>query len=292
MFRADYESPASLEELLSVLHQNAGEAKVIAGGTDLIPQMRLGKLSPKVLVDPQRIPSAGIAETEDSLLLGPLLTHTQVINSPLLKREYHALVEACQQVGGPPIRNRGTVAGNLANASPAADSALPLLIYDASVLVTSLAAEREIPLNEFYLGPGQTQLSPGEFIYQIRIPKTPPRSHAIFLKLGNRKAMAIAVASLAVRISLDERGKVSQARLALGSVAPTPLRAYQAEAMLQSNSLNAGTIQLAAEAARDAASPISDLRASADYRSKMVTVLVRRALDQICAEIAEANTHA
>lgn len=291
MFHANYLAPASLEELTAVLHQHAGEAKVIAGGTDLIPQMRLGKLSPKVLIDPQRIPSFGLAETNGNILLGPLFTHSQVLNSPLLKGLVPALVEACQQIGGPPIRNRGTLVGNLANGSPAADAALPLLAYDASILTASQAAEREIPLNRFYLGPGSTHIAPDEFIRQIQIPKMPPRTYAVFLKLGNRKAMAIAVASLAVRISLDEMGKVVQARIALGSVAPTPLRAYDAEAVLQSNPLNADTIQQAAEAARDAASPISDLRASAEYRSKMVAVLTRRALDTIYQQICEDTAH-
>ena len=158
-------------------------------------------------------------------------------------------------------------------------------MYEAQSIAARDDGERIIPLNEFYLGPGKTRLAVDEFIREIRMPKTPPRTLAVFLKLGNRQSMAIAVASVALRLSLDELGKVIQARLALGSVAPTPLRAYQAEAILQSNPLSEDTILLAAQAARQAASPISDLRASAGYRRKMVSVLTRRALEMVCTEI-------
>lgn len=291
MFRTDYVAPESLEELLAVLHQYGGEAKVIAGGTDLIPQMRAGQRSPKLLIDPHRLLQAGIAETNGSIHLGACLTHTQALNSPLLQREYPALVGACRQIGGPPVRNRGTLVGNLANASPAADSAPPLLVFDAQIVAARLDGERVIPLNEFYLGPGQTQLAADEFIHEIRIPKMPPRTIAVFLKLGKRQAMAIAVASVALRLSLDEGSHVTQARIALGSVAPTPMRAFQAESILQSNPLDKETIHLAAQAARQAASPISDLRASAGYRSQMVAVLTRRALEMICKELAQRNAH-
>ncbi|OGN93835.1 MAG: hypothetical protein A2Z71_05100 [Chloroflexi bacterium RBG_13_50_21] len=291
MFHANYVAPSSLEELLSVLHHYGGEAKIIAGGTDLIPQMRLGKLAPRILVDPQRLPSHGITETSQSIGLGACLTHTQVINSTLMQRVYPALVDACHQIGGPPVRNRGTLMGNLANASPAADSALPLLVYDAQVVTASLDGEQVIPLREFYTGPGQTRLAVDEFICEIRVPKFSDQTKAVFLKLGNRKAMAIAVASIAVCLSLDELGQIYQARIALGSVAPTPVRAYHAEAILLSNGLNDEIIFAAANAAQQAASPISDLRASAGYRSKMVSVLTRRALQMISRGLSQDDAN-
>jgi CO/xanthine dehydrogenase FAD-binding subunit len=291
MFYPDYVTPASLEELLTVLHQHAGEAKIIAGGTDLVPQMRLGKVTPRLLVDPKLLPSVGISETSQDIRLGACLTHTQVVDSPLLQAEYPALVDACHQIGGPPVRNRGTLAGNLANASPAADSALPLLVYDSQVVIASLGAERVIPLAEFYEGSGQACLAADEFIREIRVPKLPHRTLSVFLKLGNRKAMAIAVASVALRLSLDGIGRISEAHIALGSVAPTPVRAYQAEAILQSNSLDDEIIYHAAVAAQQAASPISDLRASAEYRSKMVAVLTRRALQMISSQRSPSDTY-
>ena len=286
MFHSNYIAPESLEELLAVLHDNYADAKLIAGGTDLIPQMRAGKLSPGILVDPSRLHLVDVNEAKGDIRLGAHLTHTRALSSPLLKREYSALVSACRQVGGPPVRNRGTLAGNLANASPAADSALPLLVYDAQVVAACFSGERMIPLDKFYLGPGRNCLALEEFIKEIRIPRTPPRTKEVFLKLGNRQAMAIAIASVAVRITVDEMSQVIKARIALGSVAPTPLRAYQAEAIIQSNQLNEETIVLAAQAAQQAASPISDLRASAGYRSKMVYVLTRRALNRICTDLA------
>jgi len=289
MLHADYVAPSSLQELLAILHHYGGQAKIIAGGTDLIPQMRLGKLAPKILVDPRCLPLRGIIETDKGFHLGADLTHTQVLSSTLLKREFPALVDACQQIGGPPVRNRGTLAGNLANASPAADSSLPLLVYDAQIITTRFGGERVIPLNEFYLAPGQTQLAEDEFIREIRIPNMPSQTKAVFLKLGNRKAMAIAVASVALRLSLNELGQVFEARIALGSVAPMPVRAYQAEAILQSNPLTEEIIINAAQAAVRAASPITDLRASSGYRSKMVGVLTRRALKMVRQEFASGN---
>jgi CO/xanthine dehydrogenase FAD-binding subunit len=289
MFHTNYIAPASLDELLTVLHQHGEYAKLIAGGTDLIPQMRLGKFTPRILVDPQRLPLADIVETDKYIQLGPCFTHTRVLTHHLLNREFPALVDACQQIGGPPVRNRGTLVGNLANASPAADSALPLLVYDAQILTACLGVERVIPLNEFYLGTGETQLAVDEFIREIRIPKMPSHTKAVFLKLGNRKAMAIGVASVALRLSMNEAGRVSEARIALGSVAPTPLRAYQAEAILQSEPINEEIIIHAVQAAQQAASPISDLRASSEYRRKMVAVLIHRALEMAFQELIPGN---
>jgi carbon-monoxide dehydrogenase medium subunit len=291
MFRPDYVTPASLEELLATLYQHGSEAKLIAGGTDLLPQMRLGRKRPQLLVDPRLLPLAGMTQSNGEVSLGARLTHTQVLHSAVLNTTFPALVTACRSVGGPPVRNRGTLVGNLANASPAADSALALMVYDAQVLAVSYAGERQIPLTGFYHGPGQTCLAPDEFIREVRLPQMPPRTLSVFLKLGNRQAMAIAVASVAVRLSLDGSGNVSQARIALGSVAPMPLRAFQAEALLQTGPLSDETILEAARAARAVASPLSDLRASASYRSKMVLVLTRRALHMACQEFARDVAH-
>jgi CO/xanthine dehydrogenase FAD-binding subunit len=287
MFHSAYLAPHSLEELLFVLHQHGGGAKVIAGGTDLVPQMRLGRCSHRLLVDPIRLPLGEMIQSNGDIVLGARFTHSQVLNSPLLEKAYPALVQACRLVGGPPVRNRGTLAGNLANASPAADSALPFLIYDAQVVAQCVDGERIIPLNYFYLGPGHTCLSADEFIREIRIPQQPPRSRAAFFKLGNRKTMAIAIASIAVRLSLDDTGRVKQARVALGSVAPMPLRAYQAEAILESNHLDNETIRFAAQATQQAASPISF--APARVPQQMVLVLTQRVLSRYRTELASEN---
>lgn len=292
MFHCNYLAPHTLDELLAVLQQHGKDAKVIAGGTDLIPQMRLGRLAPHILVDPRSLALIKITEVDNAIQIGAGVTHTQVLGSALLKNDLPALVNACQQVGGPPVRNRGTLAGNLANASPAADSALPLLAYDAQIVISRLDGEREIPLDQFYLGPGQSVLSADEFIHHIQIHKPPPKTTAVFMKLGNRRAMAIAVASVAVRLSFSETGQINLARIALGSVAPTPIRAYQAESILLSNPLDGSVIKQAAKAARQAADPISDLRSSADYRSQMVEVLTRRAINLAIYDYSPELVHA
>jgi carbon-monoxide dehydrogenase medium subunit len=289
MLHPDYSAPATVEELLSALRQSAGEAKLVAGGTDLIPRMRSGQQAPKTLIDLRRLPLRYVEEDGNETRLGALATHTQLSQSRQLKSRYPALVSACQQVGAPPVRNRGTLGGNLANASPAADTAPPLLVYDAQVCLAGLDGDRWMNLEDFFLGPGQTALQSNEFVREIRIPMPPARTAAHFIKLGKRQAMAIAVVGVAVRLSLDETGIVSQARIALGSVAPTPRRAAAAEAVLQSNRLGIDTIRDAARAAREAASPISDLRASAEYRRQMVEVLVGRALTLAQAQLSEGN---
>jgi xanthine dehydrogenase FAD-binding subunit len=284
MYHCNYLATESLEEMLTCLHKYSGEARVIAGGTDLIPQMRYGKRSPGLLLDPLRLQLNQITQSEKYIRLGASFTHSQVLSSDLLQRELPVLVSACQQVGGPAVRNRGTLVGNLANASPAADAALPLLVYNAQVEVASQVGERLIPLYKFFTGPGETCLANDEFIHHILVPKVPPNSKAVFLKLGKRQAMAIAVASVAVRLTFNDSNQVVQARIALGSVAPTPLRAYAAEALLQLRRPDLSLIRHAAQAAQQAASPISDLRASDDYRSKMVMVLTQRALEMICKD--------
>jgi carbon-monoxide dehydrogenase medium subunit len=262
---------------------------LIAGGTDLIPQMRAGRYTRQTLINLSRLPFRYVSQMENGTCLGALATHTQIVCSKHLKEGYPALVSACQEIGSLPVRNRGTLGGNLANASPAADTALPLLVYDAQLALARPDGERLLALEDFFLGPGQTRLHADELIREIRLPCLPARTAAIFIKLGKRQAMAIAVASVAVRLSLDETAHVSQARIALGSVAGTPLRATAAEAAIQSQLLTPETIRMAAQAAREAATPISDVRATANYRQQMVEVLVRRALHTAWNQLARGR---
>jgi carbon-monoxide dehydrogenase medium subunit len=238
------------------------------------------------LINLSRLAFHAVSEKGNEICLGALATHTQIVNSKPLQECYPALVSACREIGAPPVRNRGTLGGNLANASPAADAALPLLIYDAQVGLAGPDGERQLALKDFFLGPGQNRLHADEFIREIRLPRLPAGTAAVFIKLGNRQAMAVAVASVAVRLSLDERARVSQARIALGSVGPTPLRATAAEAAIESYPLTTETIRAAALAAREAATPISDVRATANFRRQMVEVLVRRALHTAWGQLA------
>ncbi len=279
MNKPDYLAPTSLEEALETVGQQTEGVQIIAGGTDLVPRMRSRVIEPKLLVDLRLLNLDGIEKTAYGIRIGASATHTDILESDLLAEHCPALCEAAADIAGPPIRNRGTVGGNLVNASPAADLAPPLLVYDAVVILAKAGSKREIPLVDFFTGPGQTVLAADELLTEIRIPAVPPNTTSKFIKLGKRKAMAVAVVSAAARLTIDQAGKISQARIALGSVAPTPIRARKAEASLEGQSPSSDLFTEAGQIARSESSPISDIRASGSYRKKMVAVLTRRALE-------------
>lgn len=279
MNKPDYLAPSTLEEALETLGEQNDGTQIIAGGTDLVPRMRSRVVEPALLVDLRLLNLDGIELTADGIRIGASATHTDILESALLAEQCPALSEAAADIAGPPIRNRGTVGGNLVNASPAADLAPPLLVYDALVILAKAGSTREIPLVDFFTGPGQTELAADEILTEIRIPAVPPNTTSKFIKLGKRKAMAVAVVSVAARLTLDGAGQISGARIAMGSVAPTPMRAPQAEAALEGQSPSVELFKKAAEIAKTESAPISDIRASGDYRKKMVAVLTRRALE-------------
>jgi CO/xanthine dehydrogenase FAD-binding subunit len=279
MNKPDYLAPTSLEEALETVGQQTEGVQIIAGGTDLVPRMRSRVIEPKLLVDLRLLNLDGIEKTAGGIRIGASATHTDILESDLLAEHCPALCEAAADIAGPPIRNRGTVGGNLVNASPAADLAPPLLVYDAVVILAKTGSKREIPLVDFFNGPGQTVLAADELLTEIRIPPVPPNTTSKFIKLGKRKAMAVAVVSAAARLTIDQAGKISQARIALGSVAPTPIRARKAEASLEGQSPSSDLFTEAGQIAGSESSPISDIRASGSYRKKMVSVLTRRALE-------------
>jgi carbon-monoxide dehydrogenase medium subunit len=279
MNKPDYLAPTSLEEALETVGQQTEGVQIIAGGTDLVPRMRSRVIEPKLLVDLRLLNLDGIEKTAYGIRIGASATHTDILESDLLAEHCPALCEAAADIAGPPIRNRGTVGGNLVNASPAADLAPPLLVYDAVVILAKAGSKREIPLVDFFTGPGQTVLAADELLTEIRIPAVPPNTTSKFIKLGKRKAMAVAVVSAAARLTIDQAGKISQARIALGSVAPTPIRARKAEASLEGQSPSSDLFTEAGQIAGSESSPISDIRASGSYRKKMVAVLTRRALE-------------
>jgi CO/xanthine dehydrogenase FAD-binding subunit len=251
--------------------------------------MRAGEETPDVLMDLRHLRLSGIVEAKDHISMGACVTHREIRDSDLIAKHLPGLTQATAQMAGPPVRNRGTLGGNLVTASPAADTAPPLLAYDASVVLRSAEGERRVPLEQFFVGPGQTVLGPSELLVEVLVPRPPDRTRCQFMKLGRRRAMAISVASVAARLTLDKNGEVECARIALGSVAPTPIRAREAERQLVGRVVS---LELAAETGQTASeecSPISDIRASCDYRRKMVRVLVRRALWQAwrCLEGAD-----
>ncbi len=255
----DYAAPATLAEALTLL-ADSGSA-VIAGGTDLVPGVRAGHLEPTVLVDLRRLPLRGIAVGRDYIRLGAGVTFTDILGSAPLAAEYPALVAAAAEVGGPPIRNRATVGGNLVNGSPAADSAPPLLAYGASAVVAAPEGEREVPLSGFFEGPGRTVLQPGEILTEVVLPRPSNPTVSSFVKLGPRLAMAVSIVSAAICVTGDGSGAVARCRIALGAVAPTPIRAENAERIVVSRGLTAESIAAASVAAVEACSTIDDIRA-------------------------------
>lgn len=275
-----YYSPSTLDEALALLDMHGREARVVAGGTDLILELeRGGHPDLKALIDITRILDLDkISLHGDRIVLGPLVTHNHVVASELIRGQALPLAQASWEVGAPPLRNRATVAGNLITASPANDTITPLIALDAEVTLASVAGERTIKLADFYRGLRETVLRPNELMREIRIPSMRADQHGIFLKLGLRRAQAISVVDVAVVVAFDDLGAVSDARIALGSVAPTIVRAPAAEAYLIGERLTAETNAEAGRLASQSVKPIDDVRGSADYRSEMVKILVARAL--------------
>jgi len=231
-------------------------------------------------VDITRIPGLGDIRFEDGLVrLGVMATHKEISDSLIIREKAPSLAQAASQIGTPQIRNLGTIGGNLCNGSPAADLAPPLLIFEAKAKISGKQEEREIPLKYFFKGPGQTILNPSEILNEIVFPEIPQDASTVFIKLGRRKGADLALVSIAMLLSINRKDKSCRLiRIGLGSVAPTPIRAKETEAFLFGKVLDNRTIQEAGNYAKGESRPISDVRASAEYRREMVKVLVERAL--------------
>lgn len=278
----NYHSPSTLSEALALLAEHGEDARVIAGGTDLILELERGVRYVPTLVDITRIPGLDSIALDDGMVrLGPLVTHGQAVASRLLVEHAFPLARACWQVGSPQIRNQATIAGNLVNASPAGDTITPLWALGASVTLASRQrGERVLPFEEFFLGVRRTALQPDEMLVSVQFPPLQANERGTFVKLGLRQAQAIALVNVAVVLAF-EGNRVSRARIALGSVALTIIRAAEAEESLVGRSLTEETMARAGELAAAAARPIDDIRASAAYRRAMVRVLTGRALRQL-----------
>ena len=274
----EYAAPATIEDALRLKNEAGGDARIIAGGTDLVLKMRERVFAPTLLIDLKNVSLDRITVANDHVCIGAGVTLSQLLAHTEVGHLYPALIEACQEFAGPPIRNRGTIGGNIVNASPAADLIPPLLAYDARVELASSGSIREVALAEFFTGPGQTSMTPDEILTDVRLARMPPATASTFIKLGQRRSMAISIVSVATRLTLDEDGRLSAARVVMGSVAPTPVRAYAAENSLEGNAPSDDLLKSAANIASDEVAPISDVRASETYRNSMTSVLVRRAL--------------
>lgn len=279
MNRTEYVAPRTFEELAHILKDNTGQVTFVAGCTNVIPDLRAGALSPRYLVSLQGLEGmSGISEQKGTISIGALTTMAELAESAVIRNWAPTLASAARQMGNPLVRNRATLGGNLADASPAADSAPPLLSHEGVIhSVRGNGEKRQIPIDRFFEGPHRTALGEGEILTKVtfRKPKDPAKS--AYIKLGLRSASAISVVSIA--LSLEMEGEIcSRARVALGSVAPTPVRAYGAEKVLEGRAIDPEITESCAGIIAGEISPISDIRASEAYRRYTASVLFRRAI--------------
>jgi carbon-monoxide dehydrogenase small subunit/xanthine dehydrogenase small subunit len=270
-----YYRPRSLEEALEILAQRPGDARPVAGGTDVLVKAKDGAESRDALFDIMGVPELrGIEERGDHLWIGAGSTHTEMMGSALVARHVPALPAACAVVGGPQIRNRGTLGGNLANASPAADTVPPLYAADAVVETVSVSSRREVPIALFFTAPRESVLARDELITGVKVPLRRGVRGA-FLRLGQRQAQAISKVSVAVAMTFRD-GRPDWVRVALGAVAPTVIRAPETEKALLSGGYEG--LRRAKQAIREEVKPIDDLRSTREYRREMAAVLLERAV--------------
>ncbi len=278
-----YVAPRSLAEAAEVLRR--GKVTIVAGGTDLMPQSKAGRARfHPVLMNIRRIPEiSGITEQDGVVRLGALTTVTQLLESPLVRTRFKALWQACDKFASDQLRNAATIGGNICNASPAGDLLVPLLVFDAEVVLASkpdgALTTRSLPLAEFFVGPGRTKRRDDELLAAVHVPLPPDGFVSEFFKFGTRPALDISMISIGLG-ALPGPGRLADARVAFGAVAPTPIRAPRTEAALEAKPL-AAAIDAALAAAAEEIHPITDLRASDWYRREMVRNVLRRMLENV-----------
>jgi CO/xanthine dehydrogenase FAD-binding subunit len=271
--------PKKLAEALNLLAQYKPNGKPLAGGTNMVVDLRDGGHNCESLVDLSQLEELrGIQLKDGYVVIGGGTTITELIDNPIINKHAKILEDAARVFANPLVRNRATVAGNLVDASPAADTAPPLLALNAEVQLMSQGNTRWVKLEDFITGVRKTLLQADELMTAIRWPVPPARSAGSYSKVGLRRADAISVLSAAVMVELDKAGTCKQAAIALGAVAPRPLRAHDAEAALLGKPLTAVEIDTAAHLATEATRPIDDIRGGAAYRKRVCEVTVRRLL--------------
>jgi carbon-monoxide dehydrogenase medium subunit len=281
VYKFDFVAVRSPEEAVARLAERGPDGRPIAGGTDLLVQTRARLITPAYVVDLGNIAElARLAQEPDGAIwIGATARMRAIQLSPLFRGAYRVIAEGAGLVGSIQIRNLATAGGNLCNAAPSADLAPPLLAVGAVAEILGPGGRRAVPLEDFFLGPRRTVLAPAEILLGVRVPRLPPRTGGHYARHTPRREMDIAVVGVAAVVTLDN-GHCADARIALGAVAPTPIRAARAEAVLRGQPLSAEVIAEAARLAAEDARPISDVRGSADFRRHLVRVLTRRTLEQ------------
>lgn len=277
MIDFEYTPVSTMDEALALLEEWGERSKLLAGGTDLLVDVKRQRIKTDRIIGLRNIQELyGIQEGDQKTRIGSLTTLSEVARHPVIKNRFPALSQAADSIGSTQVRNLGTLGGNICRSSPSADTAPALIVYDAVVCIQNRKGHRKINIEEFFIGPGLNVLAPGEIVSAICLPHA-EESRDCFKKLGARKAMEIAIVNAAIRIATNQ-GKCTLARIAVGAVGPTPLRAKKAESFLINKELSSIVIQEAAELAAAGAQPITDHRASAQYRTEMIKTLVKRAL--------------
>ncbi len=275
----EYFEPATVQEAARIALKYGDKATVFAGGVDLVPRMRLRKLRPEYLVILQSIPGLDYVESDGKgLRIGALTTLRSIELSPAVKKDYPVLYEAVHGIASTQVKAMSTAVGNLCVATPASDVAPPLSVLGAELKIASTGAEKVIPIEDLFIGVNKTALQPGEIITEILVPRPAAGTGGAFLKLM-RTAADIAKVNVAVMLTVSG-GTCKEAKVALGSVAPTLIRAGKAEGILKGAKLDREVIEAAAKAAAEEAKPITDVRSTAEYRKEATGVLVRRAIDK------------
>jgi len=276
----NYWEPENLTDAVSILAQMGDQGRPLAGGTDLLVKMKKGLMNWKGIVNLKGLTELkGFSFEGETITIGALTQISVLIENPLLNLHFPVLVDAARSLGTPQVRNLATIGGNLCNASPAADVALALLMYEARLLIMGPSGLRKVPVQEFYVGPGQTVLQQGELLTAIEIDLPPLNSKGVFAKHGKRKSHEIALVNVAVLLTPYPGTKqIAKARIAVGAVASTQLRIKDAEDSLTDSLATLRAFERAAELAKEAVNPIDDVRSTASYRKQMAGVLTRRAL--------------
>jgi CO/xanthine dehydrogenase FAD-binding subunit len=273
-----YAAPSTVEDAVRILAGASGTAKVLSGGTDLLVQLRSGRIKPDLIVDTKKIPGiSGIREQDGAFVIGAATTGAMLRECEPLRRTWPGVVEAANLIGSTQIQGRASLAGNLCNASPAADSVPALIAARATCVIAGSPGRREAPVENIVTGPGRTSLKPDEFIVEFHLPRRAPRSADAYLRFIPRNEMDIAVVGVGINVTLDAGGVCTDARVVLGAVAPTAVLVADAATALIGRKLDETTLAALDQAAQRACKPINDKRGTITYRTKVAGVLARRA---------------